>query len=67
MCALIAALCFLATPVLADVAGVASVIDCVQMVMGAYECGSIPSSHPGHIFHCVFQPGSGDDDRVAAH
>ena len=37
MCALIAALCFLATPVLADVAGVASVIDCVQMVMGAYE------------------------------
>lgn len=34
---LIIALCLLATPALADVAGVASVIDCVQMVMGAYE------------------------------
>ena len=37
MRALTIALCLLATPAMADVAGVASVIDGVQMVMGAYE------------------------------
>ena len=30
-------LCLLATPALSDVTGPARVIDCVQMVMGAYE------------------------------